>query len=174
MPDDPRLAQLRLWLPSRCGFDPGTLEVVSADASFRRYFRARREDGQWWVVMDAPPDKEDLATYLRVSALLEGCGVHVPQVLAADTVAGYAVIEDMGNRHADEIESRLTILLMHLLKWKYQPGNILSSWTGTIREQRLRIAMRLKKMPSLKGKTFPSLRITSHDSQMTVGLSHTL
>jgi N-acetylmuramate 1-kinase len=99
MPDDPRLVQLRLWLQSHRGFDPDTLEVASADASFRRYFRARRDDGRWWVVMDAPPDKEDLATYLRVSALLEGCGVHVPQVLAADTAAGYAVIEDLGNRH---------------------------------------------------------------------------
>ncbi|MET0280973.1 MAG: phosphotransferase [Steroidobacteraceae bacterium] len=99
MPDDPRLAQLRLWLHSQRGFDPDSIEVVSADASFRRYFRARRDDGQWWVAMDAPPDKEDLATYLRVSALLEGCGVHVPQILAADTIQGYALLEDLGNRH---------------------------------------------------------------------------
>jgi N-acetylmuramate 1-kinase len=98
MPDDPRLAQLRLWLQAR-GFDPLSIEVASADASFRRYFRARRDDGRWWVVMDAPPDKEDLATYLRVSALLEGCGIHVPAVLEADTGVGYAVIEDLGNRH---------------------------------------------------------------------------
>ena len=59
-------------------------------------------------------------------------------------------VEDMGNRHADEIESRLEVLLMHLLKWKYQHEAVSSGWTGTIEEQRYRIARRIKKMPSLK------------------------
>src|SRR5690349_3394436 len=49
--------------------------------------------------MDAPPDKEDLATYLRVSELLESCGVHVPHVFAADTALGFALLEDLGNTH---------------------------------------------------------------------------
>jgi len=49
--------------------------------------------------MDAPPGKEDLATYLKVSALLEGCGVHVPHVLAADTAQGFALLEDLGDTH---------------------------------------------------------------------------
>ena len=61
-------------------------------------------------------------------------------------------VEDMGNRHADEIESRLEILLMHLLKWKYQPNLQSRSWQLTIKEQRLAINRRLKKMPSLKSK----------------------
>ncbi len=61
-------------------------------------------------------------------------------------------VEDMGNRHADEIESRLEILLMHLLKWKYQPNLQSRSWQLTINEQRLAINRRLKKMPSLKSK----------------------
>jgi aminoglycoside/choline kinase family phosphotransferase len=46
--------------------------------------------------MDAPPEHEDLATYLRVTALLEGCGVHVPHVLASDIARGFALIEDLG------------------------------------------------------------------------------
>ena len=61
-------------------------------------------------------------------------------------------VEDMGNRHADEIESRLEVLLMHLLKWKYQPNLQSRSWQLTIKEQRKRIILRLKKMPSLKTK----------------------
>lgn len=59
-------------------------------------------------------------------------------------------VEDMGNRHADEIESRLAVLLMHLLKWKYQPNLQSKSWQYIIREQRRSIAKRLKKMPSLQ------------------------
>jgi hypothetical protein len=49
--------------------------------------------------MDAPPDREDLDTYLRVSALLESCGVHVPHVHAADPKHGFALIEDLGTTH---------------------------------------------------------------------------
>ena len=54
-------------------------------------------------------------------------------------------IEDMGNRHVDELESRLELLLIHLLKWKYQPNLQGNSWQYTIKEQRKRIALRLKK-----------------------------
>lgn len=62
-------------------------------------------------------------------------------------------VEDMGNRHADEIESRLEILLMHLLKWKYQPNLQSRSWQLTIKEQRLAINRRLKKDAFSKIKT---------------------
>jgi hypothetical protein len=47
--------------------------------------------------MDAPPDKEDVRPYLRVSALLERCGVHVPAVQAADVARGLVRLEDLGS-----------------------------------------------------------------------------
>ncbi len=71
-------------------------------------------------------------------------------------------VEDMGNRHADELESRLEILLMHLLKWKYQPILQGNSWKYTIKEQRRRLALRLKKMPSLKNK-LPIIFLDAYD-----------
>lgn len=71
-------------------------------------------------------------------------------------------VEDMGNRHADELESRLEVLLMHLLKWKYQPDLQSNSWKYTIKEQRKRLALRLKKMPSLKNK-LPELFLEAYD-----------
>src|SRR5690606_13002706 len=99
MPADPRLAALTRWIHELGGFDPGSLHVASADASFRRYFRLLRDDGTSWVAMDAPPGKEDLATYLSVTGLLESCGVHVPHVLVADTGRGFALLEDLGDTH---------------------------------------------------------------------------
>jgi aminoglycoside/choline kinase family phosphotransferase len=93
---DPRLLLLTRWIGQFPQFDAGSIEVASADASFRRYFRLRRHDGESWIAMDAPPDREDLATYLRVASLLEGCGVHVPHVLASDIGQGFALIEDLG------------------------------------------------------------------------------
>lgn len=61
-------------------------------------------------------------------------------------------IESMGNSEVRELESRLTVLLMHLLKWQYQPNLQTRSWVLTIKEQRRRIAKRLQQSPSLKSK----------------------
>jgi hypothetical protein len=61
-------------------------------------------------------------------------------------------IESMGNSEVRELESRLTVLLMHLLKWQYQPTLQTRSWVLTIKEQRRRIVKRLQQNPSLKSK----------------------
>lgn len=66
-----------------------------------------------------------------------------------DVVNLYEEIESMGASELRELESRLEVLLTHLLKWKYQPTHQGISWELTIKEQRVRIARRLKKMPSL-------------------------
>ncbi|MGD1952927.1 MAG: DUF29 domain-containing protein [Leptolyngbyaceae cyanobacterium] len=59
-------------------------------------------------------------------------------------------IEDMGKRERRSLESNLTILLLHLLKWKYQPDKRSGSWAGSIVEHRRRIRKALKDSPSLK------------------------
>ncbi|AFZ35795.1 protein of unknown function DUF29 [Stanieria cyanosphaera PCC 7437] len=59
-------------------------------------------------------------------------------------------VKDLGNRHRDALESQLTRLLMHLLKWKYQPQNRSTSWKATIREARKQIERLIKKHPVLK------------------------
>ncbi len=60
-------------------------------------------------------------------------------------------VESMGKREKRELDSRLTVLLMHLLKWKYQPTYInKNSWKRTIKEQRLEVDDVLIDNPSLK------------------------
>jgi len=59
-------------------------------------------------------------------------------------------IEDMGKSRQRALESRLEILLMHLLKWQFQPEMKGPSWHFTIDEQRERIAKLLRENPSLK------------------------
>lgn len=61
-------------------------------------------------------------------------------------------LEDMGGSKERELESRLGVLLAHLLKWIYQPERRGNSWRATIREQRRRIARLITKNPSLKSK----------------------
>ncbi|MEO1591231.1 MAG: DUF29 domain-containing protein [Cyanobacteria bacterium J06632_22] len=59
-------------------------------------------------------------------------------------------IEDMGKREKLSLEGNLTLLLLHLLKWKYQPDQQSGSWAGSIVEHRCRIRNALKDSPSLK------------------------
>ncbi len=60
-------------------------------------------------------------------------------------------IEDMGKRDRREIRSRLTVLVMHLLKWQLQPERRQSSsWRTTIVEQRMQLTLVLNDSPSLR------------------------
>jgi len=73
-----------------------SLESASEDASFRRYWRARGGDGRTWIVMDAPPDKEDCRPFVHVAGLLRAAGVHAPQVFAQDLASGFLLLADLG------------------------------------------------------------------------------
>jgi aminoglycoside/choline kinase family phosphotransferase len=73
--------------------------------------------------MDAPPDKEDIAPFLSVAALLADSGVHVPQVEAADSGRGFVLLEDLGTvqyltrlRAGDDPEPLYTDALQALLQ----------------------------------------------------------
>jgi hypothetical protein len=59
-------------------------------------------------------------------------------------------IESMGRSERRELVSRLTVLLLHLLKWRYQPGLRGRSWTLTIEQQRMEVGDHLSDNPSLK------------------------
>ncbi|BFM38294.1 DUF29 domain-containing protein [Synechocystis sp. LKSZ1] len=59
-------------------------------------------------------------------------------------------IQDLGNRHYDQLESRLTVLIAHLLKWQVQHWKQTNSWRATIRAQRTALAKLLRRNPGLK------------------------
>lgn len=59
-------------------------------------------------------------------------------------------IESLGKSEKNALQSNLRILLMHLLKWKYQPDRRSNSWSYTITEHNIRIAQAFKDSPSLK------------------------
>ncbi|MEG4348613.1 DUF29 domain-containing protein [Microcoleus sp. LAD1_D3] len=61
-----------------------------------------------------------------------------------------AEIEDMGRSERRSLESNLVVILLHLLKWQFQPDQRSGSWKGSILEHRRRIRKSLKDSPSLK------------------------
>ena len=59
-------------------------------------------------------------------------------------------VESMGRSEKRELESRLTVLLLHLLKWKYQEVRRGRSWQLSIDEQRIKFEEILNENPGLK------------------------
>jgi aminoglycoside/choline kinase family phosphotransferase len=85
------------WLSGLYPNESFTLAPASADASFRRYFRATFSDGTTKVVMDAPPQHEDCKPFLHVGQLFEDAGTHVPHLYAQDLAQGFLLLSDLGN-----------------------------------------------------------------------------
>ena len=73
------------------------IEPLAGDASFRRYFRIRAENGATAMLMDAPPPQEDPRPFLHVAKYLCGAGFRAPQILAEDLARGLILIEDFGD-----------------------------------------------------------------------------
>lgn len=83
------------------GLRPDSVRLASADASFRRYFRvdaAGEGPASTRIVMDAPPDKEDSAPFVKVAQLMSQAGVTAPQVLDWDQAQGFLLLNDLGRQ----------------------------------------------------------------------------
>src|SRR5208282_12581 len=100
---DSRRGALLSWLRTQEGefeLDLASLAPASSDASFRSYFRIAtgRAQRPSVIVMDAPPDREDCAPFVKVARYLAGAGVSVPEVLAENIGEGFLILSDLGER----------------------------------------------------------------------------
>ena len=93
----PRDAQRLDWTRAALADPAAALERASADASFRSYWRTH-SGGTTWIVMDAPPDKEDIRPWLDIAARLAAAGLHAPQIRASDAALGFVLMADLGHR----------------------------------------------------------------------------
>lgn len=92
---DPRAAQRLQWTRQVLADPQAELERASVDAGMRSYWRSHGA-GATRIVMDSPPGLDDPRPWLRMRELLEGGGVRVPAVIAADVEAGFLLLEDLG------------------------------------------------------------------------------
>jgi aminoglycoside/choline kinase family phosphotransferase len=78
------------------GWRGAQMRPLAGDASFRRYHRVHR-NGVRAVLMDAPPDRENVRPFVRMARHLLGLGLSAPAILAADEAAGLLLLEDFGD-----------------------------------------------------------------------------
>lgn len=116
---DPRRDLARQWVASqmpglgRQGWWPNldSLRPASSDASFRRYFRidgqapregdSTRQEGSEsasLILMDAPPDREDIRPFIKVAEIFLSAGLQVPKIIAADPELGFLLCTDLGQQ----------------------------------------------------------------------------
>lgn len=97
--NDSRLQKLDHWLQTTTDQTFSDLHPASSDASFRRYFRVTGDtDKQTYIVMDAPPDKEDCTPFIHIDTLIRDAGVNAPEILARDDDDGFLLLSDLGTR----------------------------------------------------------------------------
>jgi aminoglycoside/choline kinase family phosphotransferase len=95
IPDDFRKITMLDWLENDLLLTINNCEPASSDASFRRYFRITLPDRQL-IVMDAPPDKENIGQFVKVAELLRLSDVKVPAIYHQNRPDGFLVLEDFG------------------------------------------------------------------------------
>jgi len=129
---DSRRAAVESWLAAQLRGARFSLTPASVDASFRRYFRASLPDGRSYVVMDAPPEREDCRPFVHVARLLRAAGVHAPEVHAEDLAQGFLLLGDLGTQtylqelNADNAARLLGDATDALLRWQLatRPGEL--------------------------------------------------
>jgi aminoglycoside/choline kinase family phosphotransferase len=100
-PDPERQKACEAWLDAMAALHavvPQTLRIASADASFRRYLRVDTIAGESLIVMDAPPDKENCAPFVKVAQLMKVAGLNAPTVLNWQQAQGFMLLTDLGDR----------------------------------------------------------------------------
>ena len=93
--DSNRYEKLESWL-SQNNYDVSSLRVLSGDASFRKYYRVDK-DAISYVVMDCPPDKENLDAFIKISDKLQKAKINVPKLFECNEDDGFLVISDLGD-----------------------------------------------------------------------------
>ena len=95
-----REQKLIAWL-SENGYEKASIADLSGDASFRKYYRVKKKNLSY-VVMDCPPDKENLELFISVSEKLHNAKVNAPKLFDCDQENGFLVLSDLG----DDLYSR--------------------------------------------------------------------
>jgi len=93
---DNRITAIINWLENTLHLNIINFEVASSDASFRRYFRVTHSRGQH-IVMDAPPEKENIEPFIRIAGLLRKAKQNVPEIYQQNLDQGFLLLEDFGN-----------------------------------------------------------------------------
>ncbi|BCU65162.1 hypothetical protein F941_01222 [Acinetobacter bouvetii DSM 14964 = CIP 107468] len=91
-----REQSIQSWIASVLGSDQFETHFLAGDASFRRYARIKLNN-KTFMLMDAPPEKEDCVPFVTIDEFFDAHGVRVPHIVAKDLEQGFLLLEDFGD-----------------------------------------------------------------------------
>ncbi|KXO86956.1 phosphotransferase [Acinetobacter venetianus] len=87
---------IQTWLQATLQSDQFEISFLAGDASFRRYARVKLQN-KTYMLMDAPPEKEDCVPFVTIDEFFDKHGVRVPHIVAKDIDQGLLLLEDFGD-----------------------------------------------------------------------------
>mgnify|MGYP003617649559 FL=1 len=87
---------IQTWITSVLDSDQFEINFLPGDASFRRYARIKLNN-KTFMLMDAPPEKEDCVPFVTIDQFFDTHGVRVPHIVAKDLQQGFLLLEDFGD-----------------------------------------------------------------------------
>ncbi|WP_336041218.1 aminoglycoside phosphotransferase family protein [Acinetobacter dispersus] len=87
---------IQTWLQAILQSDQFKINFLAGDASFRRYARIKLQN-KTYMLMDAPPEKEDCIPFVSIDEFFDKHGVRVPHIVAKDLTLGLLLLEDFGD-----------------------------------------------------------------------------
>ena len=91
-----REQSIQSWITSVLRSDQFEINFLAGDASFRRYARIKLNN-KTFMLMDAPPEKEDCVPFVTIDEFFDANGVRVPHIVAKDLTQGFLLLEDFGD-----------------------------------------------------------------------------
>ncbi|NPA61390.1 MAG: phosphotransferase [Epsilonproteobacteria bacterium] len=95
------------------GYSVKRFEVVSDDASYRKYYRLILPDRDTFVIMDSSMQVESIYPFIDISVRLLKQNVHIPRTYAQNLEEGYLLLEDLGNTHLIDILNEQSYKLLY-------------------------------------------------------------
>jgi len=103
---------IKKWIDS-LGYKNYEIEVVSADASFRQYYRLKSSNDTF-IVMDSSAQKESIYPFIDISVRLLKAKVEVPRIISQNLKEGFLLLTDLGSRHLADMLSTMSVELFYM------------------------------------------------------------
>ncbi len=104
---------IEAWV-NELGYTDYKFEVVSDDASYRKYYRLILPEKKSFIIMDSSMQVESIYPFIDVSVRLLKAKVQIPRVYSQNLEHGYLLIEDLGDIHLADILNKQSHKLLYM------------------------------------------------------------
>lgn len=108
---------IQSWIASALNTEDFQVHFLAGDASFRRYARVINQNNTF-MLMDAPPEKEDCAPFVAIDEFFDQHEVRVPHIIAKDLEQGFLLLEDFGDVVLSTLLNDITVDHYYLQSFK--------------------------------------------------------